>query len=108
MVEAAPLAVFLGMIVMLGAVALALCWTFGTGRNQIAPPVADPDDATGDGLLAEVSRVPTEAAAQILRSRLGAAGIRATIGRADGAYRLLVFRADVVDARVVVSRGSLD
>jgi hypothetical protein len=107
MVEASPLMVLLGMVVMLGVVGLALRWTFGTGRNQTAPPVADPDDPTGDGLLAEVSRVPTEAAAQVLRSRLGAAGIRATIGRADGAYRLLVFRSDLVDARVVVSRDAL-
>lgn len=103
----APLAVLLGGVLMLAAVLLALRWTFGTGRDQTAPLVADPDDPTGDGLLTEVSRIPTEAAAQVLRSRLATAGIRATIGRADGAYRLLVFPADLVDARVVVSRGAL-
>jgi hypothetical protein len=36
------------------------------------------------------------------------AGIRATVGRADGAYRLLVFSADVGDARVIVSRDAID
>jgi hypothetical protein len=103
----APLIALLGGIVMFAAVLLALRWTFGTGRDQVAPLVADPDDPTGDGLLTEVSRVPTEAAAQVLRARLTGAGIRATIGRADGAYRLLVFPADLGNAKVVVSRGAL-
>jgi hypothetical protein len=94
----------LGAVLMLGIVLLALRWTFGTGRDQPAPHLPDPDDPTGDGLLTEVSRVPTEAAAQVLRTRLADAGIRATIGRDGGAYRVLVFPADVADARVVVSQ----
>jgi hypothetical protein len=98
----ARLTMILGAVLMLGIVLLALRWTFGTGRDQPSPHVPDPDDPTGDGLLTEVSRVPTEAAAQVLRARLAGAGIRATIGRADGTYRLLVFPADVVDAKVVV------
>ena len=100
----ARLTVILGAALMLGILLIALRWTFGTGGDQPAPHVPDPDDPTGDGLLTEVSRVPTEAAAQVLRSRLAAAGIRATVGRAGGAYRLLVFPADVVNARVVVRR----
>ncbi len=104
----ARLTMIFGAVLMFGIVLLALRWTFGTGRDQPAPHVPDPDDPTGDGLLTEVSRVPTQAAAQVLRSRLGAAGIRATIGRADGAYRLLVFPADLADARVVVSRGAIE
>jgi hypothetical protein len=102
-----PLTVLLGAILMLAIVLLALRWTFGTGRDQPAPHVPDPNDPTGDGLLTEVSRVPTEAAAQVLRVRLTEAGIRATIGRDDGGYRLLVFPADLADARAVVSRGAL-
>jgi hypothetical protein len=98
-----PLTALLGVVLMLTVVLLALRWTFGTGRDMTPPPVADPDDDTGDGLLTEVSRVPTQAAAQVLRTRLGAAGIRATIAHADdGAYRLLVFPADLADARVVL------
>ncbi len=46
--------------------------------------------------------MPTEAAAEVLRSRLARAGIRATIGRTDGAYRLLVFADDLVPAKLVV------
>jgi hypothetical protein len=106
-VTAAPLTALIGGVLMMALLLIALRWTWGTGRDQPAPHVPDPDDPTGDGLLTEVSRVPTEAAAQVLRSRLVAAGIRATVGRADGAYRLLVFPADLAAARVVVS-GSPD
>lgn len=86
----------------MGTMMLALRWTWGTSRNQPGPRVPDPDDPTGDGLLEEISRVPTEPAAQVLRSRLLAAGIRVTVGRLDGGYRLLVFRDDVVNARLVL------
>lgn len=98
----------LGGLLMMGGMVLALRWTFGTGRDQPGPRIPDPDDPTGDGLLEEVSRVPTETAAQVLRSRLVAAGIRATVGRVEGGYRLLVFPKDLVDARTVLSRGALE
>jgi hypothetical protein len=55
-----------------------------------------------DGLLAEVARLPPEAAAQVLRSRLVAAGIRATIGREGRTYRLMVFEDDVGQAKLVL------
>ena len=93
---------FLGLfggLVLMGVLALALRWTFGTGRNQRIP---DPDDPVGDGLLAEVARTPTAAAAQVLRSRLTAAGIRATIGRESGSYRVMVFREDEGSAKLVL------
>ncbi|WP_246106325.1 hypothetical protein [Pseudonocardia kunmingensis] len=103
---AAPLTALVGGVLMLAMILIALRWTFGTGRDQPAPHIPDPDDPTGDGLLTEVSRVPTEAAAQVLRSRLAAAGVRATVGRSGSAYRLLVFPADLAAARVVVSGPS--
>jgi hypothetical protein len=101
------LLLLLGAPAMLGLLALALRLTFGTGRDQRIP---DPDDPTGDGLLEEAGRVTTEPAAQVLRSRLSAAGIRSTVGRvpdaADGVgYRLLVFRDDLVNAKLVLSQG---
>jgi hypothetical protein len=108
MLQGAPLVTLVGALLMMGILFLALRWTFGTGRNQPAPLVHDPDDTTGDGLLEEVSRLPTQAAAQVLRARLGRAGIRATIGRVDGGYRLLVFHDDLVPARIVVSRGAIE
>ncbi|GAA5111387.1 hypothetical protein [Pseudonocardia adelaidensis] len=99
------LTMIVGAVLMLGIMLLALRWTFGTGRDLPAPHLPDPDDPTGDGLLTEVARVPTEAAAQVLRSRLADAGIRATIGRAGPSHRLLVFPADEAGARVVVAQN---
>ena len=93
---------FLGLfggLVLMGLLTLGLRWTFGTGKNL---PVPDRDDPDRDGLLAEVARVPTEAAAQVLRSRLIAAGIRATIGREGRAYRLMVFEDDVGQAKLLL------
>ncbi|MDN5920115.1 MAG: hypothetical protein L0I76_34285 [Pseudonocardia sp.] len=94
-----------GAALLLVLVALLLRWTFGT-QNARRPPVNDPADPVNDGLLEEVSRVPSQTAAQELRRRLGGEGIRSTVARAaDGGYRLLVFPADLPDARVVLGRG---
>lgn len=100
--------VLFGPLVLIVLLGLMLRWTFGTGRNQPGPRIPDPDDPTGDGLLEEVSRVPTEPAAAVLRGRLREAGIRATVSRDGPAYRLLVFPSDVPNARVVLSRGALE
>lgn len=94
-----------GGIIMMGVMALALRWTFGTGKDQPGPRIPDPDDPTGDGLLTEVARVPTETAAQVLRARLRSAGIRATLARERDGYRLLVFPDDVVNAKLVLASG---
>jgi hypothetical protein len=106
--QATRLFVLFGGMGVLALLALGLRWTFGTGRDQPGPRIPDPDDPTGDGLLEEVSHVPTEPAAQVLRDRLRRAGIRATVGRTATGYRLMVFREDAVNARVVLSRGSLE
>ena len=106
--QATRLFVLFGGLVMVAVLALALRWTFGTGRDQPGPRVPGPDDPTGDGLLTEVSRVPTEPAAAVLRARLREAGIRATVARDGAVYRLLVFPDDVPNARVVLSRGALE
>ena len=100
--------VLFGGLLLMGVMVLFLRWTFGTGSNQAVPHDPDPDNPTGDGLLEEVSRVPTESAAQVLRHRLGGAGIRATIGRTEGVYRLLVFRDDLVPAKIVLGGGALE
>jgi hypothetical protein len=92
---------------------LLLRWTFGQDKNVPSARLDDPDDPTGLGLLEEVSRVTGATAAEVLRGRLAAAGIRATVSRADGAasggaYRILVFPDDLKAARVVLSRGALE
>ena len=98
------LLLLLGAPVMLGLLALGLRLTFGTGRDQPGPRIPDPDDHTGHGLLEEAGRAETEPAAQVLRGRLSAAGIRSTVAMADGGYRLLVFRDDLVNAKLVLSQ----
>jgi hypothetical protein len=40
-----------------------------------------------------------------VRDRRAGAGIRATIGRADSGYRLLVFPKDLGNAKLVLSQG---
>jgi hypothetical protein len=98
------LLLLIGAPAMLALLALGLRLTWGTGRDQPGPRIPDPDDPTGDGLLEEAGRATTEPAAQVLRGRLSAAGIRSTVARADGGYRLLVFRDDLVNAKLVLSQ----
>ena len=73
----------LGGLLLLTLMIVALRWTFGTDRKVPTARLADPDDPTAFGLLEEVSRVPGAVAAEVLRGRLAAAGIRATLSR-DG------------------------
>ncbi len=91
----------LGATAMLAVLVLALRATYGTGRD---PHVPDPADPTGDGLLVEIVRLPTEAAATVLRRRLAEGGVRATVApHTDGGYRLLVFPRDEVTAKLLIS-----
>ncbi|MEQ3550867.1 hypothetical protein WIS52_10320 [Pseudonocardia nematodicida] len=99
----------IGVVVALVVLGLLLRWTFGSQKDERIP-TDDPDDPVATGLLTEVSRVPGSEAARVLRDRLRDAGIRATISRPTdgGGFALLVFPADVADARVVLSRGALE
>ncbi|MDT7581436.1 MAG: hypothetical protein QOK35_2700 [Pseudonocardiales bacterium] len=103
--------VLFGGLLLMGVIILALRWTWGTGKGLPASRVVDPDDPTGLGLLVEASRVVDPTSAAVLQARLARAGIRATVRRDDepaGAYRILVFPADLKPARVVLSRGAID
>ncbi|HEY2765208.1 MAG TPA: hypothetical protein VGJ13_14555 [Pseudonocardiaceae bacterium] len=90
------------LVALLGGM---LRWTYGTHTQHVAPP---PEHDDGDlGLLREVAVVPNAEAADVLRRRLAADGIRATvrpttdrIGRS-----ILVFAEDEVDARVVLANS---
>ena len=97
-----------GAALVLVLMASLLRWTFGT-QNSRRVPTDDPDDPMGSGLLQEVTRVPSETAANLLRRRLAGQGIRATVASAqlDG-FRLLVFPDDLVNAKVVLSRHAQD
>ncbi|KAA2259438.1 hypothetical protein F0L68_21095 [Solihabitans fulvus] len=96
----APWSAFVLALAVVGLLSFVLRWTFGNDRTAV-PTGRDSD---GYGLLREVAIVPTEAAAQVLRTRLRAAGIRATTARGDnGAHRVLVFPADEANARLLLS-----
>ena len=99
--------VILGGLLLMAVMIVALRWTFGGDRTVPTARLGDPDDPDAFGLLEEVSRVPGAVAAEVLRGRLAAAGIRATCSRDGPAYRILVFPDDVKAARVVLSKGSL-
>jgi hypothetical protein len=101
--------VLFGGLLLMGVIMVALRWTWGTGKDVPPARLADPDDPTGLGLLVEASRVPDPTAAEILRARLAASGIRATVRRdASGPYRILVFPDDLKSAKVVLSRGAVE
>ena len=90
-------------LLVVAALGALLRWTFGTHREHRAPE----RDPHGDyGLLTEVAAVPSPAAAAVLRRRLAADGIRATLTpTGDGAgRRIMVFPADEGIARLVLAR----
>lgn len=85
------------LVIVFGVLALVLRWAFGNDRRGV------PDHTGSDfGLLSEVAVVPTRQAAEVLAKRLRAARIRVTVVRRDGLHRLLVFPADVPDAKLLL------
>ncbi|MEU0882185.1 hypothetical protein ABZ345_26510 [Lentzea sp. NPDC005914] len=81
---------------VIGLLALALRYFVGNDKRPV------PDlDGTDFGLLSEVALVPTEEAANVLVQKLKANGVRATRSR-HAPYRVMVFPADVANARLVL------
>ncbi len=98
---------FLGPLLALLLVALLgglLRWTYGTHSQHVAPHT-DHAEAEDLGLLREVAVVPTVVAAEVLRQRLAADSIRATVRPTPDrtGHRILVFAKDEPDARVVLA-----
>ena len=116
MLDLTRFSVLFGGLLLMGVMLLLLRWTFGADKKVPVARLDDPDDPTGLGLLEEVSRVPGATAAEVLRGRLTAAGIRATVSRARssedggpaGPYRLLVLPDDLKAARAVLAGGARD
>jgi len=81
---------------VLGLLALLLRYFVGNDKRPV------PDlDGTDFGLLSEVAIVPTEEAANVLVRKLKANGVKATRSR-NAPYRVMVFPADVANARLVL------
>lgn len=88
------------------AVIILICrWVFSTGhRDERTATRLNKAQSTGDfGLLVPIATVRTADDAAMLREVLSAAGIRSTLGEGDLGTDVLVFRADAVRARDLVS-----
>jgi hypothetical protein len=86
-------------LVVFGVIGL-LAWVLRYFVGNDRRPVPDLD-GTDFGLLSEVAIVPTEEAANVLVQKLKANGVRATRSR-NAPYRVMVFPADVANARLVL------
>jgi hypothetical protein len=83
----------------LGVIILICRWVFATEQRPATPQVpARPDY----GLLEPVSVVRTRYDADMLCDVLQSADIRCTVTETDGAFAVLVFRADAGAARNLV------
>jgi hypothetical protein len=89
-------------LLMLGVLTFLLRWTFARGRSLVARPGRR--GAPGDyGLLVAVADPPTAIEAEIMRRRLEAAGVRATVAPTTLGPRIMVFGADEPRARAVLA-----
>lgn len=94
-----PLLAFIG----LGVLVLMLRWTFKRGSSVIAAPPKS--GSTRDyGLLVPVAAPTTYIEGEMLRQHLEDMGIRATLAQTLDGPRLMVWPADVDQARVGLSR----
>lgn len=89
----------------LGVIILMCRWVFSTDhRDDRTAKRLEKARARGDyGLLVPVTRVRTRDDAEMLRGVLTTAGIRCTVAEEDEGAALLVFRADALRARDLVS-----
>lgn len=94
-------------LLVVGLLGGLLRWTYGTHKQHVTPYSEISVAGDGDlGLLREVAVVADTQTADVLRRRLAADGIRATVRPTeDGAgRRILVFAEDESDARVVLAK----
>ncbi|MGM1061771.1 hypothetical protein [Saccharothrix sp. Mg75] len=97
MVGVTALTPFLLLVLVFSLLGLVLYWAFGNDRRGV------PDHTGSDfGLLRQVAVTPTPEAADVLARRLRQAGIKVTVVRRGGAHLLLVFPADVPDAKLLL------
>ena len=95
-----PLVALVGM----GLFILILKWAFSRGGSLIARPVTpgDPDDY---GLLVPIASPQTFIDGEIMRRTLIDNGIRANLVNTNAGPRIMVWPADEVSAKRILSRG---
>jgi len=89
-------------VVMLVVLTFLLRWTFGRGRSLVERPGRRGTPADY-GLLVPVADPPTVIEAEIVRRRLEAAGIRATMAPTTLGPRVMVFGPDEQKARALLA-----
>lgn len=87
----------------LGVILLLCRWTFSTSHRDRRAVRHLPGRSEDYGLLVPVATVRTSADAEMLRAVLREAGIRCTVAPAADGADVLVFRADALRARELVS-----
>jgi hypothetical protein len=88
-------------LLVVGLLVLILRWVWGRPRSRSAPP--DASESPNLGLLTVVASALPRNDALACRARLGGAGIRSSMSkRSDGMLDVLVFHADVDDARALL------
>jgi len=94
-----------GPIVALGGVvvlALILRWGFSRGGSVVERPVR-PGTPEEYGLLFPVAVPPSFAEGEVMRRRLEAAGVRATLAATNDGPRLMVWAGDESRARAALA-----
>ena len=86
---------------VVGLLMLLLRWTFGRGHSLVAAPPrpGPPDDY---GLLIAVAEPASFAEAELIRQRLVAQGVRATLAPTTEGPRVMVFRDEARVARALL------
>lgn len=90
---------YLIAIVMVGLLALLLRWAFGGRSRSLVERRAQAGHEEEYGLLVSISSPGTYIEGEVSRQRLEAAGIRASLVTTTDGPRLMVFRADELEAR---------
>jgi hypothetical protein len=88
--------------VAVGVLALLLRWAFGHGRSLVERR-SPPGSAQEYGLLVRVAAPATFVEAEVLRRRLVAAGLRATLAPTTEGPAVMVFPEDAGAARELLS-----
>ena len=90
---------------VLGILIILLRWTFGGRRRSLVARRPSPGSEEEYGLLVSVAAPASYAEGEMLRRRLAARGIRATLAQTKDGPRLMVFPPDEERARDAIAHG---
>jgi hypothetical protein len=92
-------------LIVIGVLVLVLRWAFGSGGSVVErPPLPGSPDQYG--LLDAIASPSTYIEAEIIRQRLEAEGIKATVAMTNDGPRVMVWPDDTVRATAVVRRAA--